>query len=147
MKKFYKQTKNTHGSYTPPLFDRLTQQGTRMLTAEEVKQSVRCEVENLLNTRFVLSKGRMEDEDVDLGGYPLVEGFEDLSSSLTENPDAFAQRVKDVVLAYEPRLAELDVILVHEKSDQGVIQVQLKGALQLGDKRVLISFPVDMTMD
>jgi len=136
--------KRSKQQYAVPLFDRLQLDAPYLLDEQGVKDSVAREVAHLLNTRFVWHEEALEGED-HKGKYPLLHGFQDLASALSDNRAQLAARLQDLVLRHEPRLADLKVESLSYGQNRTSLHVVFSGTLLLGERRVAITFPIGIT--
>lgn len=138
-----------------PLFDRLTdldpwageeRRPLRTFGRDELLESVRRELERLLNTRSSLPVDRLEErEDLTVLEY----GIPDLSAFSAGEPEdqkRLAGVVTRAVSAFEPRLR--DVRTVFERLDATGREVELRvdAVLTLDEVREPVSFPTIFTV-
>ncbi len=132
------------GVFLPPLFDRLTLDAPDRLDEEGVKASVAKELFTLLNTRSVVRQDIDPKEGEVLSRYPPFFGFPDFSRALFENKEDVKKKIVQVVRLYEKRLREPEVESIDYHQEKRTYSVCLKGFLMLGDRRVPVTFPIDV---
>ena len=133
-----------------PLFDRLADHERTSLVEDKVlrhldsaglKQSVRREVERLVNTR---SPVRVEDMAAE-GRHNLNYGLPDLSLFAPLDHDsaqAVAACVREAIERFEPRLRLIDVSVVEALRERNTMTVRVDGWLSFGTRREALSFDV-----
>jgi type VI secretion system lysozyme-like protein len=137
-----------HEVFTPPLFDRLTLQGTCFLEEEELKASVCQELQHVLNTRVVArTPSPLGADEEPQAGYMLPDyfGLQDFVALYVEDPLAWEVLERDLERAcatYEPRLQNLEVTLEKEPHTSHRLRCTVKGSLKLGHKTVPVVFPL-----
>lgn len=140
--------------FTPPLFDRLTLQGTSFLDEEGVKESVYRELNYLFNARLLWKKtDRMEIEketfQESLYTLPDFFGIEDFSSVSMEDGatwDKLERQIQQACEAYEPRLQNPRVTLQKDDLAFQKLTFQLSGHIKLGNRTIHVTFPLALDM-
>jgi type VI secretion system protein ImpF len=135
-----------------PLFDRLVDQD-RTLTRElrplrtlgraELKDSVRRELEHLLNTRVSLPVHRLRSRERTVVDY----GIPDFSSFSARNHDdrlRLAEMIRMAIAAYEPRLTDVRVRLESVAGNDGVISGVIEASLITGRVTEPVSFATNL---
>ncbi|MGQ9371242.1 type VI secretion system baseplate subunit TssE [Azospirillum sp. ST 5-10] len=129
-----------------PLFDRLAADGGgwRMLDRQGLHESIRRELDRLLNTRTPLAA----DE---LGRRPrgtLDYGLPDLSLFWPFDSDSetrLAALVADTVAAFEPRLLQPRVAVARVGNQRNRLRATVSGAVELNGMVEPVSFPILLT--
>ena len=138
-----------------PLFDRLSETppafavdagGPRILTREELRNSVRDELSRLLNTRASLPRTQRELAE----GTVLDYGIPDLSPFTPANefdyPKVAALIVRKVE-AYEPRLRDVHVAIKKSPDNPRALLGILQATLIAGTVYEPVSFPLALDRD
>lgn len=132
------------------LFDRLVdldhQSGAepeplRVLDRDGLLESVRREVGRLLNTRCTFTVEEMEGRERTVLEY----GLPDFSHLHTRDPRAaevLAERIRETVAAYEPRLRRVRIAVEPLRNSQRELRVRVDALLVVGDVTEAVSFPV-----
>ena len=122
-------------NFLAPLLQRIRSHA-RFCSANEVIESVRSNVESLLNTRVSIpgdyelrptdekSLERLNDSLLNFG----VADFQSLNMGDPEMEKRFCESVKLAIDRYEPRLANISVAMVPSR-DARMISVQVQGRL------------------
>jgi type VI secretion system protein ImpF len=133
-----------------PLFDRLTDldprsavepRPLRTLDRRGLRESVRRELERLLNTRSSLPVDRLAQRDI----LTVLEyGIPDLSAYAAGEPEdqkLLAAVVARAVAAFEPRLREVQVIFERLDTTGRQAEIRIEGRLGLDEVSEPIAFP------
>lgn len=138
-----------------PLFDRLvdldpatTQEAVSLRTydRDQLKDSIRRELETLLNTRPNLKRlDNLEDGAEEILGTTLFYGahnfsFVDVTSS--SGKDKVKQSLVRAIHDFEPRLKNVSVRIQHFEKNTQRLHVIISGFVQLGDVRESWTFPI-----
>jgi type VI secretion system lysozyme-like protein len=144
-----RQPKHTRGARAP-LFDRLVDldplskteaEPLRVLDRDDLLASVRREVGRLLNTRCTLTLEEMQGRERTVLEY----GLPDFSHLHTRDPrahEALAERIRETVAAYEPRLRQVRIAVEPLRNSQRELLVRVDALLVIGDVTEAVSFPV-----
>lgn len=131
-----------------PLFDRLVDRSpklrhevrpARTLDRQGLRESVRRELERLLNTRCPFPAHRLADRPRSVIDYGLPEltGF---SANRVEDRDRLAELIRRAVEAFEPRLAGVRVRLEPVPGDSLSLMGSLEGLLKFDGVTEPVSF-------
>ena len=132
------------------LFDRLVDYASteptevrplRILTMEELRESVRRELDRLLNSRCTLREEELQGRRLTVLEY----GLPDYSGWYTRDPNAqkrLAALVKRTVEAYEPRLSDVEVRVDDAPQNERRLRVFVAGNIRIGDVVEAVSFPL-----
>lgn len=149
-----KRTKIQKGTL-PPLFDRIvvdrTGQGleSKLLSAQELKESIIREVSTVLNTRCTVRKAIYRDhiETIPFFGMPDFFGLDDFSyfdaSNTDEWPDA-VRYITTAILAAEPRLKNVSVKVDSYDPANQALYVNVSAALKEEKLLKEIHFPLTL---
>lgn len=143
------------GAYMP-LFDRLTDEEFRdpgeekprvTLDKTGVLESIRTEVENLLNTRAVLPQQDYEalDDEARIYGIPALFGLSDFSQIDGANMQSWhhsEELITRAISYYEPRLIDPIVKLKRYDNMTQQLYVEISGSYKVGNTVERISFPI-----
>lgn len=137
----------TNHTYLPPLFDRLTPDGTVLLNQEGIEESIKQEVSRLFNTRYSLqpylqSISGQADLPIQEIPEPLSYGLEDFASGSVEDQGKLCSMLEQLVNVFEPRISEPKVTILRTSVDRQLCWVTLNGNLHLGDRITQIHFPI-----
>jgi len=120
----------------------------RILTPDEMKASIRRELERLLDTRRAIgveaSLPREEEEEMTVLDYGIPD-FTTLSPGSVFDRRKLAEAIRRAVAAFEPRLlgATVRVEAHHRKN---TVQIYVEGMMRFGDVMEPVSFPVAMNL-
>lgn len=132
------------------LFDRLEdehpyesfeQQPRRVLDREELLQSIRKELDLLLNTR----SSRVPDTPDPHEWTVLDWGLPDFSPAFTRSPSdrrQLARRIEQAIVAFEPRLREPVVEVLEREPHEHELRIHISGSVQLGSLAEPVAFPL-----
>lgn len=132
------------------LFDRLVdlppgndhqERHLRILNREQLKASVRRELERLLNTRCSLPLHQLGEEERSVVNY----GIPDLSSLSPQNADdhaLIASIVGQTISAFEPRLRQVNVVVSAVEGSESRVWLNINAELVVGLFAEPLSFPV-----
>ena len=97
----------------------------------ELKQSLRRDLENLLNTRWRCTSWppNMEELDFSLVNYGLPD-FTGANMGISENREEFRRIIERVIAKYEPRLKNVRVHLLDNDSVDRVLRLRIEAVLQ-----------------
>lgn len=120
------------------LFDRLVdlhpenkeERPFRILTREELKASVKRELERLLNTRCSLPLNRIGEVERSVVNYGIPD-FSSLSAQSADDHALIATIVRQTVSAFEPRLGQVRVDVGPIDNSQGVLWLDIEGVLEV----------------
>lgn len=100
----------------------------RSLSREMLRQSVRRDLEWLLNTRTPIPAKLFDKRELTVIDY----GIPDFGGYSPENPDDQAlmvRRIQRSLAAFEPRLREVRVTIDHEMADEKTLNVKIQARL------------------
>ncbi|HBB94882.1 MAG TPA: type VI secretion system baseplate subunit TssE [Blastocatellia bacterium] len=118
------------------LFDRLVdlhpeireeERPFRILNRDQLKVSIRRELERLLNTRCSLSLERVGEEDRSVVNYGIPD-FSSLSPSNADDHALIASIIRQTIAAFEPRLRQVYVEVTSLGAGEASVPVQTKCA-------------------
>lgn len=139
----------------PPLFDRIitdrTGQGleSKLLSAQELKESIIREVSTVLNTRCTVRKAIYKDhiDNIPLFGMPDFFGLDDFSYFDASNSDDWPEAsryIATAILAAEPRLKNVKVTVdIYDPVNQA-LTVTVSGSLKDDKLFKDIHFPLTL---
>lgn len=113
----------------------------RVLDRDGLLASVRREVGRLLNTRCTLTLEELEGRERTVLEY----GLPDFSHLHTRDPRAhetLAERIRETVAAYEPRLRQVRIAVEPLRNSQRELLARVDALLVIGDVTEAVSFPV-----
>jgi type VI secretion system protein ImpF len=111
----------------------------RTLSRGELKESVRRDLEWLLNTRTSLPGSLLDDKELTVIDY----GIPDFGHYSPANPNhqrILAQRIRRSISAFEPRLQEVQVTVEPEMPDEKTLVIRIDAALIVEPFREPVSF-------
>jgi type VI secretion system protein ImpF len=111
----------------------------RTLSREELKESVRRDLEWLLNTRTSLPGSLLDDKDLTVIDY----GIPDFGFYSPANPDhqkLLAQRIRRSISVFEPRLQKVQVTVEPEMPDEKTLVIHIDAVLVVELFREPVSF-------
>jgi type VI secretion system protein ImpF len=132
------------------LFDRLVDMSPnepaevrplRVLSVDELRESVRRELGRLLNTRCTYRDDELEGRALTVLEY----GLPDYSAWYTRDPEMqkrLSALIKRAVEAYEPRLGAVRVRIIDRADDEKRLRVQVDGTIRIGAVIEPVSFPL-----
>jgi type VI secretion system protein ImpF len=132
------------------LFDRLVdlhpdedegERPLRILNREQMRASVRRELERLLNTRCSLPLHGIGEAERSVINY----GIPDFSSLSAQNPDdhvLIASIIGKTISAFEPRLRQVRVEVQPSDDDEGALWLSIDGVMAIDLFNEPVSFPV-----
>jgi len=144
-----RDSKSTEGARAL-LFDRLVdldpsspveQQPLRVLTVDEVRESVQRELERLLNTRSPTPADEWEDKERTV----LDWGLPDYSGWYTRSPPSqgrLARLLEATIRAFEPRMLDPRVTVEGRDADDRSLAVWIEGTIRVGTILEPVSFPL-----
>jgi len=141
-----------------PLFDRLTDHNPKVreestvfvtLNKQQLLESIRQEVENLLNTRcpLTLEAYKALGPDHRIYGMPALFGLSDASSMDGENKTTWyksAQLIENAIRIFEPRLVDVTVRMRRFDTNTQMLYVDIAGQYKIGKCIEHITFPIVM---
>ncbi|HTQ80312.1 MAG TPA: type VI secretion system baseplate subunit TssE [Thermoanaerobaculia bacterium] len=132
-----------------PLLDRLAgvssassgaARATHTLTREGLKESVRRELETLLNTRSALPASVLLTRELTVIDYGLPD-LADFSAANHEDHSRLAAVVERVITAFEPRLSAVQVRVEGYSAVERGLSLQVEATLNVDGWREPVSFP------
>lgn len=118
----------------------------RYLTADQLRASVRREIERLIDTRRSVTIAEMLADE---GELTVMEyGVPDYSTISPRSPDErrlFALALTKAIAAFEPRL-KFPQVLVTEGGRPGTIAIALEGEIRIGTEMELLTFAVELNV-
>jgi type VI secretion system protein ImpF len=131
------------------LFDRLVdvpadkehQQPLRILNREQLKASVRRELERLLNTRCSIPLHRLGEEERSVVNYGIPD-FSSLSPHNADDHALIASIVGKTIAAFEPRLRQVRVEVGPVSAAESALWLNISAELVVGVFAEPVSFPV-----
>src|SRR5688500_12858847 len=97
----------------------------------ELKQALRRDLENLLNTRWRCMSWPpdMEELDFSLVNYGLPD-FTGANMAISANREEFRRIIEKVIAKFEPRLRNVRVVLMDNDSVDRVLRLRIEATLQ-----------------
>jgi len=131
--------------FVQSVFDRLREEvdwpTTRTASLRHLKESIRRDIEDLLNTR--------QPPIPEIGGYPLASvsvfnmGLQDLSqlgSSANERLDDIQRAVQRCIETFEPRLQNISVAVKNASTPRREIRLNIEATIQVQPAAEAVSF-------
>jgi type VI secretion system protein ImpF len=109
----------------------------------QLKNSVRAELDRLLNTRCSIPLHRIAEEERSVVNY----GIPDFSSLSRDNADDRAligAIVGQTITAFEPRLRQVSVEVLPVSQNESSLQLNINAELRVGTFNEPVSFPVTL---
>ena len=133
------------------LFDRLVdigdgheaEQPLRILNQKQLKDSVRRELERLLNTRCSIPLHQIGDEERSVVNYGIPD-FSSLSPHNADDHALIASIVAQTITAFEPRLRQVRVEVGPVFSAESALWLNISAELVVGLYSEPVSFPVTL---
>lgn len=133
------------------LFDRLvnttdqdgSEQHLRILNSNQLKASVRRELERLLNTRCSIPLHQIGDEERSVINYGIPD-FSSLSPHNADDHALIATIVAQTITAFEPRLRQVRVEVGPVFSAESALWLNISAQLVVGLYSEPVSFPVTL---
>ena len=131
------------------LFDRLLdvpdwderEQPLRVLNSEQLKASVRRELQRLLNTRCSIPLHRLGEEERSVVNYGIPD-FSSLSPHNADDHELIASIVGQTIAAFEPRLRQVRVEVGPVSAAESALWLNISAELAVGMFAEPVSFPV-----
>ncbi|MFH1350718.1 MAG: type VI secretion system baseplate subunit TssE [Pseudomonadota bacterium] len=111
----------------------------RTLTREELRESLRRDLNWLLNTRTSLPGHLVDDRELTVIEY----GIPDFGSYSPQNPDhqaLLAKRITRSLSAFEPRLKNVRLIVEPEMPDENALRIRIDAEMVVDQVREPVSF-------
>lgn len=134
------------------LFDRLVdvhadgdeqERHLRILNREQLKASVRRELERLLNTRCSIPLHRLAEEERSVINYGIPD-FSSLSPHNADDHALIAAIVGQTITAFEPRLRQVRVEVGPALGAESALWLYISAELAVGMFAEPVSFPVSL---
>ena len=133
------------------LFDRLVdvpdwneqEQPLRILNREQLKASVRRELERLLNTRCSIPLHLLGEEERSVVNYGIPD-FSSLSPHNADDHTLIASIVGQTITAFEPRLRNVRVEVGRTFSAESALWLDINAELVVGTFSEPVSFPLTL---
>jgi len=133
------------------LFDRLVdvpdwderERPLRILNSEQLKASVRRELERLLNTRCSIPLHRLGEEERSVVNYGIPD-FSSLSPHNADDHALIASIVGQTITAFEPRLRQVRVEVGPASGAESALWLIIIAELVIGAFTEPVSFPVTL---
>jgi type VI secretion system lysozyme-like protein len=132
------------------LFDRLVdlhpeadegERPFRVLDREQLKASVRRELERLLNTRCSLSLHHLGEAERSVVNYGIPD-FSSLSAQNADDHALIASIIRQTITAFEPRLTQVRVEVQPIEDEEGALWLYIDGVMAVDLFNEPVSFPV-----
>ena len=131
------------------LFDRLVdipdwderERPLRVLNSEQLKASVRRELERLLNTRCSIPLHQVSEEERSVVNYGIPD-FSSLSPHNADDHTLIASIVGQTITAFEPRLRQVRVEVGPVSAAESALWLNISAELAVGMFAEPVSFPV-----
>jgi type VI secretion system lysozyme-like protein len=114
---------------------------SRILTREQLKASVRRELERLLNTRCSLPLHRIGEVERSVVNYGIPD-FSSLSAHNADDHALIASIVSQTITAFEPRLRQVRVEVEPIEKEEAALWLYIDGVMTVGLFNEPVSFPV-----
>ena len=133
------------------LFDRLVdvpdweerERPLRVLNSEQLKASVRRELERLLNTRCSIPLHQLAEEERSVVNYGIPD-FSSLSPHNADDHALIASIVGQTITAFEPRLRQVRVDVGTRFTAESALCLNISAELVVGMFAEPVSFPVTL---
>ncbi len=133
------------------LFDRLVdvpdwderERLLRVLNSEQLKASVRRELQRLLNTRCSIPLHRLVEEERSVVNYGIPD-FSSLSPHNADDHALIASIVGQTITAFEPRLRQVRVEVGSAFSAESALWLNISAELVVGTFAEPVSFPLTL---
>ena len=133
------------------LFDRLVdshdceqdEQHLRILNENQLRASVRRELERLLNTRCSISLHRLGEEERSVVNYGIPD-FSSLSPHNADDHALIASIVGQTIAAFEPRLRQVRVEVGPASGAESALWLNINAELVVGLYSSPVSFPATL---
>lgn len=134
------------------LFDRLVdvppegdeqERHLRILNREQLKASVRRELERLLNTRCSIPLQRLGEEERSVINYGIPD-FSSLSPHNADDHALIASIVGQTITAFEPRLRQVRIEVGPARGAEPALWLHISAELAVGMFAEPVSFPVTL---
>ena len=133
------------------LFDRLVdvpperehEQHLRILNRDQLKASVRRELERLLNTRCSIPLHQLGEEERSVVNYGIPD-FSSLSPHNADDHALLASIVGQTIAAFEPRLRRIHVDVSRAAGAESALWLTISADLVVGVFAEPVSFPVTL---
>lgn len=113
----------------------------RILNKRELKESVRRELERLLNTRCSLSTQLLGQEERTVLDYGIPD-FSSLSAHNADDHYLIANTISQTVAAFEPRLQQVRVTVERFRESDRALWIKIDAMLVTESITESVSFPV-----
>ena len=132
------------------LFDRLVdlhpdedegERPLRILDREQLKMSVRRELERLLNTRCSLPLHGLDEAERSVINYGIPD-FSSLSAHNADDHALIASIIGKTISAFEPRLRQVRVEVHPVENNEGALWLSIEGVMAIDLFNEPVSFPV-----
>lgn len=133
------------------LFDRLVdvhgdhehERPLRILNREQLKASVRRELDRLLNTRCSISLHRLGEEERSVVNYGIPD-FSSLSPDSDDDRALIGLVLGQTIAAFEPRLRQVSVEVGRASGAESALWLNISAELVVGVFAQPVSFPVTL---
>lgn len=132
------------------LFDRLVdlhpeedegERPLRILNRDQMRASVRRELERLLNTRCSLPLHGLGEAERSVINYGIPD-FSSLSAQNADDHELIASIISKTIAAFEPRLRQVRVEVRPLDNDEGTLWLSIEGVMAIDMFNEPVSFPV-----
>ena len=113
----------------------------RVLGVAALRESVRRELEQLLNVRCSVPLRQLAATERSVINYGLPD-FSSLSAASGDDQNLLAELVRSTVSFFEPRLREVSVTVSRPSREERALSVTIGGVLAVGHVLEPVSFPV-----
>ncbi len=123
--------------------DPVEQQPLRVLSVDETVESLRRELERLLNTRSPTPPEELEER-----AWTVLDwGLPDYSGWYTRSAPSqarLARLVEATIRAFEPRMIDPKVAVEHREGSDRTLIVRIEGSIRIGTLLEPVSFPLTL---
>lgn len=117
----------------------------RTLDRAELRQSVRRELERLLNTRSSYAPEILKQMERTVINYGIPDYYH-LSPKSLEDQKALAQELGKTIAIYEPRLQDVHVVIDRYDDDKKSLMAGVRGVIVVESIRDPVSFPFSIQL-
>jgi type VI secretion system protein ImpF len=117
----------------------------RVQDLEDLKQSVRRELERLIDTRRAVTVEQSKADSPDTVMEYGIPDWSNIAAFGVVSQAAFARAVREAILVYEPRLHNPVVKIVRDAKRLGKLVFEISGELRLNTVIEPVSFPLDLS--
>lgn len=113
----------------------------RTLEVNALRDSVRLELERLLNTRLAIREEEMEQRELTTVDYGIPD-FSNYSPANSSHRRRIGLLLQQIIPRFEPRLKNVKVLVEQYEENQKALFLTIEGDLVVKDVWIPISFPI-----